>query len=224
MQGNDSDNKLKINISYKQSFIKNKQTREIINAFGLADVKQNVIVKDFEFNLEPKMIYYIYGYSGSGKSSILNFIHNTIKTNYDIIYIKKWDQLKIENKALIEFFENETTEYRLYILSKCGLGEAWKFISRYNDLSDGEKFRFILYKSIMELKDVKNPVLIFDEFCATLDRTTSKAISNNISKLRDKFGITFILASTHDDLVKYLGADFNIFKEYHEQVEISKTI
>jgi len=213
---------LKINITYDQTFIKNKQTEKIINAFGLANIKKNVIVTDFDYKLEPKTISYICGYSGSGKSSILNYIYEQSKTNNDIIYIKKWDQLTIPNKPLIEFFPKETTEFRLSILSKCGLGEAWKFISRYEDLSDGEKFRFVLYKSIMELKDKKRPVLIFDEFCATLDRTTAKAISNNIIKLKEKFGITFILASAHDDLIEYLNADCTIFKEYHDKVEVSK--
>ena len=61
-------------------------------------------------------------------------------------------------------------------------------------------------------------ILILDEFCATLDRVTAKAISNNIPKLRDKTGITFILASAHDDLIDYIHADYNYFKEYSPKV------
>jgi len=215
---------LKINISYDQQFDTTDETNKVITAFGLSNIKKNIIVTDFEYKLEPKTITYICGYSGSGKSSILNSIHENSKTNNDVIYIKKWDSLTIPNKPLIEFFPKETTEFRLKILSTCGLGEAWKFISKYEDLSDGEKFRFILYKSIIELKDKPKPVLMFDEFCSTLDRTTAKAICNNIKKLKEKFGITFVLASAHDDLIEYLNADKTIFKEYHDKVEITKTV
>ena len=215
---------MKINISFEQKFLKNKDTEKIINAFGLSNIKKNVIVKDFDVTIQPKKIYYICGYSGSGKSSILREIHRQLKQkdNYEIIYIEKWQDLVIPNKPLIEFFNEKSTEERLSLLSKCGLGEAWKFVSYYNDLSDGEKFRFILYYKILTLSESKstNKVLIFDEFCATLDRVTAKAISNNISKLRDKFGITFILASAHDDLIEYIHSDYTLFKEYHEEVKL----
>lgn len=110
-------------------------------------------------------------------------------------------------------------------MAKCGLGEAWKFVSYYNDLSDGEKFRFVLYYNIMKLRtsSAPNKFLIFDEFCATLDRITAKAIANNISKLRDKFHITFILASAHDDIADYINADYFMKKEYHENVRMESS-
>lgn len=219
---------MKINISYDQKFVENKQTKEVIDAFGLSNIKQNVIVKDFDFQYEKEKIYYICGYSGSGKSSILKEIHNQLdkrdKDDYEILYIEKWQNLEIENKPLVEFFSEKSIDERLSILGMCGLGEAWKFISKYQSLSDGEKFRFILYYSIMNLADTSAPhkILVFDEFCATLDRITAKAIANNIQRLRDKFHITFILASAHEDLMEYIHADYNIFKEYHERVEVSK--
>ena len=211
---------MNIDIRFKQEFSVDKETTKIIDSFGLSNIKEHVIVTNFELNIELKKIYYISGYSGSGKSQILRKINENLEKLYDVIYIVKWDRLKIPNKSLIEFFRNISSDERLSILSKCGLGEAWKFVSLYNDLSDGEKFRFILYKSIMDLRDKPNPVLIFDEFAATLDRITAKAIANNISRLRDKFGITFILASAHDDLIDYLNADVVIFKEFDESVTV----
>jgi len=216
---------MKIDIRYDQKFVKNKDTQKILDAFGLDTIKNNTVVKDFDLEIHDGKIYYICGYSGSGKSSILKEIHRQLKDTDDhhIIYIEKWQELSIENKPLIEFFTDTPSDERLSILANCGLGEAWKFISRYDELSDGEKFRFILYHSIMTLSKSKaaHRIIIFDEFCATLDRTSAKAVANNIPRLRDSFAITFILASAHDDLIEYLHADYNIFKEYHERVEVS---
>ena len=213
---------MKIDITFNQKFSQSEETKKVINAFGLDNIKENVIVKNFDFNLEKGKIYYICGYSGSGKSSILREIHKQIdQKDCTVTYIEKWQDLNIPNKPLIEFFNNKSTDERLSLLSKCGLGEAWKLISHYNDLSDGEKFRFILYHNILKLdsSSAQHKILIFDEFCATLDRVTAKAIANNITKLRDMFGITFILASAHDDLIEYLHADVTVFKEYHEEVK-----
>tara|TARA_R110002012_G_scaffold64769_1_gene170205 strand:+ start:4668 stop:5330 length:663 start_codon:yes stop_codon:yes gene_type:complete len=212
---------LQINIEFKQHFLKNEATKDIINAFGLASITNNVIVKDFEFNLEHGKLYYICGYSGSGKSSLLNAIYDNIKTK-NTIYIKQWNNIKIDNKPLIEFFPNIDSDDKIRILSKCGLGEAWKFVSKYNELSDGEKFRFVFYHSIMSLAGSDNPILIFDEFCATLDRVTAKSICNNIKKMAKIYNITIILASAHDDIMEYLDADYNIIKEFDENVELQK--
>lgn len=211
---------MKINVAFEQHFAKTKECEEIITNFGLYDFKENVIIKDFDFDLQYEKIYYLCGYSGSGKTTILQAIAENLTG--DIIFIKKWDRLEIPNKPLIEFFADKyPIMERFKVLSTCGLGEAWKFISNYSDLSDGEKFRFVLYHSIMTLRDKPKPILIIDEFCATLDRITAKAIANNIRKLRDKFKITFILASAHDDLTEYLGADFNLFKEFDESIKVT---
>ena len=101
------------------------------------------------------------------------------------------------------------------LLAKFGLGETWKLISTFDMLSDGEKFRFILYYCVNTLtkSKKKTKVLIIDEFCATLDRLTAKSICGNISKIMAKLGITIIAASTHDDIVPYLKPDHYWYKE-----------
>ena len=38
--------------------------------------------------------------------------------------------------------------------------------------------------------------------------------------MNKQYGITTILASAHDDLMEYLDADYNIIKEFDENVEI----
>ena len=208
-----------VNKKFKHNILKNKTTANIINTFGLNAITEQVVFENFEFHLQPNKLYYICGYSGSGKSVLLREIAEQAKEKYNITYIEKWQNLDIPNLHLIEFFPEIDTDKKLRYLSKCGLGEAWKFISKYETLSDGEKFRFILYKTLMELKDKENSVLIFDEFCSTLDRITAKSIAAGLKKLTKELGVTLIVATAHDDIGEYINADVNIVKEYSKNVD-----
>lgn len=96
---------MQINIEYLQRYTLNEHTKKILLAFGLKETKKNLIVKDFDFPFEYGKNYYICGYSGSGKSSLLNTIYEKIK-NENTIYIKTWQNLNIKNMPIIQFFQN----------------------------------------------------------------------------------------------------------------------
>ena len=51
-----------------------------------------------------------------------------------------------------------------------------------------------------------------DEFCSQLDRITACAISHNIHKFAKRKGVTFILASSHDDILFDLEPDVIVVK------------
>jgi len=217
-----------INLSYKMDIKEtSKDSKTVIESWGLVREKEHKIC-DMEFTIEPNKIYYICGYSGSGKSSILRDIHKQLYpkgTNwkYLLVYIENYKEYLEEidtDKLMIDYFPNVDYNKRLKILGKCGLTEVWKYITKIEDLSDGEKFRFMLYNKMMEILELKKDTyIIIDEFCSTLDRITAKVVSQNIHKLREflnkeGLNITFILASAHEDLIPYLKADYNYFKEF----------
>jgi ABC-type ATPase with predicted acetyltransferase domain len=52
-----------------------------------------------------------------------------------------------------------------------------------------------------------------DEFCSNLDRITAAVISYNVHKFAKRNGVTFILASSHDDILLDLAPDVLIVKE-----------
>jgi len=220
---------MKVSISYKQRFDNTANTKKIIESFGLTSEKEREIVTDLELPIVAGKLYYICGYSGSGKSSILNAVYEElVKQGKKVMYVRKWTELALQDLPLIEYFPEVTSEEKLKLLSKCGLGEAWKFVSRYTQLSDGEKFRFCLYYCVMKLQrerkesGVEDCYLIFDEFCSTLDRITAKAIAINMRRIRDQYGITFFLASAHEDLREHLKADYTLFKEFDAKVQVSE--
>lgn len=209
-----------IDIRYTQTLPITPETKYVIKSFGLADKKEHVIVENFEFPFIEGNLYFFCGYSGSGKSSILRKIaKNLRKGGYTVLHVEKWQDLEIENKPLLEFFQDIGIQERLRLLSRAGLGEAWKWVTPYRLLSDGEKFRFCLYHSLMSLRGEPKSVLIFDEFASTLDRVTAKAIATNLRKLQQAAGITVIVASAHTDIQNYINADGTYYKDYASTID-----
>ena len=82
-----------------------------------------------------------------------------------------------------------------------GLNDAFIFIRKYKELSDGQKYRYKLAKLI----SLNAKFLFIDEFCANLDRVTAKVISYNLQKICRKNNITAFVATTHRDIID----DFN---------------
>lgn len=223
---------MKIDIKYEHDLSGlDKDSRAVMDSWGLSEKKTHNLVESFNLDIIPNKIYYFYGYSGSGKSSILNYIYNNLELGL-IYYVNDYREfLKTvdTNVMVIDYFKDEKYETRLKVLAKCGLTEAWKYVTKVKDLSDGEKFRFVLYYHTMKIMSERGTsfVLIFDEFCSTLDRVTAKAIAQNITRIRDSImkqekKITMIFASAHEDLIEYMNADYVYFKEFYPLVSERK--
>jgi hypothetical protein len=103
-------------------------------------------------------------------------------------------------KPLIETV-GETLEEGLELLSKVGLNNAFLFLRTYEQLSDGQKYRYRIAKMI----ESKADFWIADEFAATLDRDTAKIVAYNLQKLARQQGKAVIAATTHGDLFEYLA-------------------
>jgi len=50
-------------------------------------------------------------------------------------------------------------------------------------------------------------ILVADEFCSTLDRLCARALAYRVRRLVDRYGLTVLAASAHDDLVEDLAPD-----------------
>ena len=122
------------------------------------------------------------------------------------------------DKPLIDQIGQSTQEALTY-LSIAGLNDAYLFIRKPSELSDGQRYRFRLAK----LVESGAKVWIADEFLAVLDRTTAKVIAFNLQKVARKVGATVLVATTHSDMVEDLAPDITINKRYREKIEIIKT-
>ncbi len=201
-----------VNISFDTKTPITERTLKVSDAFGLGikDNKQFVVYKDFNISFDLGDVIYITGDSGGGKSLLLNYIKSKLMEQGELIFeLENPDKDEILIESIGED-ENEAVEY----LSIMGLNDAFIFLRRFCELSDGQKYRYRLAKLIS-----KSPKFIFiDEFCANLDRTTAKVISFNLQKVARKNKIALFVATTHRDLESDLNSSVLIDKKYMNEV------
>lgn len=190
---------------------------EIAEAFGLGlDDKEFVVFDKQDIEVLPGDVVYITGQSGSGKSIALRELKAHLaaagQTIADI------DAIPLLDKPLIDQIGKNTTE-ALNLLSIAGLNDAYLFIRKPQELSDGQRYRFGLAKII----ESGASVWVADEFLAVLDRTTAKVIAFNLQKIARKYGATLIVATTHTDMVADLAPTLYIEKRYREKIQIVRT-
>ena len=132
----------------------------------------------------------IYGASGSGKSTLLKKFGSIPKYNWE------------NNKAIISHFK--TPDDAINKLSAVGLNSIPSWYKPYNILSNGEKFRADLSRSI-------NDNAVIDEFTSVVDRNVAKAASVALSKYIKKNNIHNVVLSTcHEDVLEWLEPDWVI--------------
>jgi energy-coupling factor transporter ATP-binding protein EcfA2 len=101
-------------------------------------------------------------------------------------------------------------------LSRVGLNDAYLFVKRFKELSDGQKYRYKLAKLI----ESKAQFWIADEFCSTLDRDTAKIVAFNAQKIARKEKKALIVATCDRDLFEDLKPNVYIVKEFGQEVRV----
>jgi len=197
-----------INIAYETAAPKpSERVVTVAEAFGLGLDKweEFVIYDNVELKIGPTDIVYITGDSGSGKSVLLKAILQDLSGEAMNI-----DDVDIDvDKPLIETV-GKTVKEGLELLSRVGLNDAFLFLRTYNQLSDGQKYRYRLAK----LLESQKQWWIMDEFAATLDRDTAKIVAYNLQKIARKEGKAVIAATTHKDLAEDLAPSVHIHKRF----------
>lgn len=186
---------------------------EIAEAFGLGlEEKEFVVFDNLELNVEPGDVVYITGQSGSGKSLLLRELAVQLGAKYPVADI---DQVELLDKPLIEQI-GKNTEESIRLLVQAGLGDAYLFIRKPKELSDGQRYRF----RIAKLLENKTKVWVADEFGAVLDRNTAKLVAYNLQKQTRVHRAITIVATTHTDLKDELGPSIFVEKSYREKLKI----
>ena len=206
--------KFTFNISYETKTDVTDRTVEVAEAFGLgiSDYQKHVLYDNVELEIGPKDIVYLTGDSGSGKSVLLKAIVADLNPQEAV----KLSDVKIDaEKPLIDTVGTSVDE-GLKLLSKVGLNDAFLFVRRYSQLSDGQKYRYRLAKLI----ESGAQWWIMDEFCATLDRETAKIVAYNVQKLARNLGKAVIVATTHTDLFDDLAPSVHIHKRFGKEITI----
>ena len=183
-------------------------------AFGLGidEEKEFQIYDNVELKIGPKDVCLITGDSGSGKSVLLKAIRKDLGDEA----VDMADIHPVPDKPLIETV-GETVEEGLELLSRVGLNDAFLFLRKYCQLSDGQKYRY----RIAKLVESGRQWWIMDEFCSTLDRDTAKIVAFNLQKIARKEGKAVIAATTHTDLLGDLNPSVHIHKRFGKEITVN---
>jgi ABC-type ATPase with predicted acetyltransferase domain len=194
-----------------------ERSAAVMRMFGLT--ADRLTKSGFTINCQLEIndgdIVYITGPSGAGKSVLLRELEKTIPAS-DRVNLNKIELA--DDKSVIDCIPSALHYERrsdgdfmegLKVLSIAGLNDAFCVLNRVANLSDGQTYRFRL--AVALASGVK--FIFADEFCSELDRITAAVISYNIHKYAKRTGITFILASSHDDILLDLSPDVLVVKE-----------
>jgi len=186
----------------------------VMKMFGLDldRLRSNIVCHKCKINLKAGDVCYITGASGAGKSVLLTELYNLAAADERL----RLCDIELETgKALIDCIEGDFFK-ALRILSKAGLSDVFSVLNEPTKLSEGEKYRYRLAKALASGKGM----IFADEFCSGLDRITAAVISHNIARVARESDKTFVLASSHDDLLCDLQPDVVVIKHLTGKTEV----
>lgn len=211
---------MRIDIAYESAPLRHSaRTAAVQDLFGIGSApRSTVIAAAVELDPAPGQVLLVTGPSGSGKSSILNALAGALG---DCVvrasHPRRAGKVEENDLPLIDRLGCDLDE-ALKLLSVCGLSEAFVFLRTYDELSDGQKYRFRLATALAR----GARFVVADEFCSTLDRTTAKVIAYNLRKTALRSDTGFLLATAHDDLVEDLQPDILVEKGFGACVRIER--
>jgi len=186
-----------------------------------------ISLRNLNFSIERGEFLYLYGDSGSGKSSILKMIYMDLFPNagsvnvldFDSSHIKRGDIAKIRQKIGMVFqnfyllsdrdiFSNialplelqglKADEVRRRVTLKADeLGIRSRLSHFPHELSAGEQQRVTLARSVVDSPDI----LLADEPIAHLDPTAATEVVKYLWKINES-GTTVIFATHNEKLLK----------------------
>ena len=184
-------------------------------AFGVGiDETKTFQVLDTEVEIRRGDVVYITGDSGSGKSTLLREI--MVQTTPELAKSIGGGEEPETGVPLVETV-GTSSETAIELLNFVGLGDAFLYLRKYEQLSDGQKYRYRLALAL----DKGHDMLAFDEFCSVLDRTTAKVVAFLIQKICRKRGITLVVSTAHDDLLEDLVPDVYVRKGFGSAIKVA---
>lgn len=206
--------KYQIDIRFKTRVQRTPRVLEIAEAFGIGLEDSEFVVFD-KLDLEVRQgdVVYITGQSGGGKSVLLRELARQMQGEGKSVV--NLDAVGLEDRPLIDQIGKDTN-HAIQLLAAAGINDAYLYVRKPSELSDGQRYRFRLAKAI----ETGAQVWVADEFLAVLDRTAAKVIAFSLQKTARRAGATVLVATTHTDMVADLCPDLKVEKRFREKVRV----
>jgi len=208
---------LKCHVEFSTQAEITERTIAVCEAFGLGvdEAKHFVFFDDFSLDFRRGNVIYVTGDSGGGKTLLLEAFKDFFGDE-----AMGLDDLEVDPEETLVQGVGKDVKEAIEILSLCGLNDAFLFLRKYKELSDGQKYRYKLAKLI---DNKEKTVWIIDEFCATLDRVMARIIAYLIQKVARKLRKTVVVATTHSDLIEDFQPDIVVEKGFEKDVKVTNT-
>jgi ABC-type lipoprotein export system ATPase subunit/GNAT superfamily N-acetyltransferase len=207
-----------INIAYETAAPEpSSRVISVAEGFGLGldRWEKFVLYDDVELKIGCRDIVYITGDSGSGKSVLLRALDDDlVRAGFTVVNVA--DVRPELGRPLIETVGKDVDE-ALELLSKVGLNDAFLFLRNFEQLSDGQRYRYKIAKMV----ESNAQFWVLDEFAATLDRDTAKTVAFNLQKLARQTGRAVLAATTHTDLIADLSPSVHIHKRFGKEIAVN---
>jgi ABC-type ATPase with predicted acetyltransferase domain len=153
----------------------------------------------------------ISGPSGSGKSVLLRAMVAAARGRGEVVVgLRRVGGVGVGRGSSVIDVVPGTLERALGVLSRAGLADALLLARRPSVLSEGERYRLELACAMARaegfLRRGVRVVLVADEWCNALDRTTARSVSIAIHRWAKAWPtVRVVVATAHEDVEAWLG-------------------
>ncbi len=208
----------KVTVSYvaKTHDVGTTAGAEVRRAFGLTrSFTFTTGARDLTFEISPGDICYITGASGAGKSTLLDVILGKPIRNGNVSGTIRGPRTELicepiplaKGLPLIGAIGASSLSAAILALNSAGLAEPRLYLSSYEELSAGQRYRAQLARMICSGRSI----WLVDEFASALDDGTALAVARNFAKIARRLGATLILAGVRTfPLVNGLQPDIQL--------------
>ncbi len=193
-----------LSVHYTSFVARTKKTQTVQKAFGVTpgSIKATVI-KSLDFSIKPKEVVLIAGASGSGKTTVIDLLRDRGQARPNMVlegncFVGRDARVGVlqpirSTLPIIQLVGGNDTRRALHVLNIAGLTEAFLYFKRFEELSAGQKYRFMLARLI----DSAANLWLADEFCSTLDEVTASIVAHNLQRHARRVGATVVVAAPH---------------------------
>lgn len=169
-------------------------------------------------DVTPGQLTVITGHSGSGKTTALSQLTSQLRSKSHSIHTAPLPNDPLPNLPVIDIVrkahklstDERAIERAAELCASTGLSDAHVLAARPAFISTGERARVHLACTLSKAIQRPMPVLVVDEFAATLDRATALGLARAIRKWTTQNNAITLIATNRSEVLPTLDPDQSI--------------